>query len=86
MLVLLVLLGQAADKHGVEPLARVVAYADFEGKPIEFPTAPAGAIEKVSPFAAKQAYLASLPIAHRAMFPPAPMQNAYSAGVPERQI
>jgi len=37
----------AADKHGVTPLARVIAYADFEGKPIEFPTAPAGAIEKV---------------------------------------
>ena len=41
------LLHQAADKHGVTPLARVIAYADFEGKPIEFPTAPAGAIEKV---------------------------------------
>lgn len=42
---------EAADKHGVTPLARVVAYADFEGKPIEFPTAPAGAIEKVLSYA-----------------------------------
>lgn len=38
---------EAADKNGVQPIARIVAFADAEGPPIEFPTAPAKAVEKV---------------------------------------
>jgi acetyl-CoA C-acetyltransferase len=44
----LVLMSRAeADKLKVTPLARIVGFADAEGKPIEFPTAPALAITKV---------------------------------------
>mmetsp|Transcript_15779 Transcript_15779/g.22029 ORF Transcript_15779/g.22029 Transcript_15779/m.22029 type:complete len:416 (+) Transcript_15779:38-1285(+) len=38
---------EEAEKEGVTPIARIVGFADAEGPPIEFPTAPAKAVEKV---------------------------------------
>ena len=39
---------QAASKHNVTPLARIVAFADAATAPIDFPIAPALAVPKVS--------------------------------------
>ncbi|KAL5009875.1 hypothetical protein ScPMuIL_012180 [Solemya velum] len=38
---------QAAEKHKVKPLARILAFADAAIAPIDFPTAPAFAVPKV---------------------------------------
>lgn len=38
---------EAVKKHGVKPLARIVAFADGETHPIDFPIAPAFAIPKL---------------------------------------
>lgn len=37
----------ACEKHGCTPIARVIGFADGEGPPIDFPTAPAISVEKV---------------------------------------
>jgi acetyl-CoA C-acetyltransferase len=39
---------QAAEKLKAKPLARIVGFADAAIAPIDFPTAPAFAIPKVS--------------------------------------
>ncbi|XP_053388313.1 acetyl-CoA acetyltransferase, mitochondrial-like [Mercenaria mercenaria] len=39
---------KAAERHGVKPLARILGFADAAIEPIDFPTAPAHAIPKVS--------------------------------------
>jgi acetyl-CoA C-acetyltransferase len=36
--------GQAIKAHNLKPLARVVSYANFAQAPVEFPTAPVGAV------------------------------------------
>ena len=38
---------QAAEKHGIKPLARVVGFCDAATDPIDFPIAPAFATPKV---------------------------------------
>jgi len=44
---LVLMTAQAAEKHGVTPLARVVGFADAAIDPVDFPTAPAFAIPKM---------------------------------------
>ena len=36
-----------AERRGLKPIARIVDFADAEGPPIEFPTAPALAVKKL---------------------------------------
>ncbi|XP_022122532.1 acetyl-CoA acetyltransferase A, mitochondrial [Pieris rapae] len=43
----LMMTSEAADRLKVEPLARVVGYADAERDPLEFPIAPADAVTKL---------------------------------------
>jgi len=44
---LVLMTAQAAEKHGVKPLARVVGFADAAIDPMDFPVAPAFAIPKM---------------------------------------
>lgn len=41
---------QAAERHGVKPLARIVGFCDAATDPIDFPIAPALATPKVLPY------------------------------------
>jgi len=38
---------EAVSKYGLKPLAKIIAYADGEREPIDFPIAPAVAVEKL---------------------------------------
>jgi len=44
---LVLMSAEEAEKRGIKPLAKIVGFADAETKPIEFPIAPALAVEKV---------------------------------------